>query len=264
MSLAELDHALHEEATAALYQRLKAKIISPCTKCRGTGRLAVSTEWHGLVPATKTKPCECKLAVLHDVRLHEAGVPRELWRAGSIDPEFNPDNYAILRMYADELTGLVQAEGLSLLLCGENGTGKTSSAMLPVLRALNLGLTAALVSWPDLITGRLSKRFDTAQQQATDERLNRFMLVVDEIGKESVTQSQASFAQSTLDSLIRNRRGTKPTVLITNHDFPSFAERYGASVKSLMAHPYEVLIFEPGDYRPKVNGGWSKLLGGAR
>lgn len=248
-----------------LYQKLKRKRIEACEQCRGTGKVVIETDWvDDLVPISKTKHCACKREVLFDLSLYEAGVPRELWKADEIVPDFNVDHFALLRRYGEGFTGAVIADGLSLLLTGENGTGKTSSATVAVIGALRAGRTAALVSWPDLVNVARQARFDSHRYGKIVARLRRALVVFDEIGKESALNKTDDFPQQLLDSFVRERRGDGlPTILITNLSVGEFSRRYGESVSSLvLSPPFNVLEYEPGDYRTRISDSWATLEGG--
>jgi len=249
-----------EARLAALYTRLRPN-IDACELCAGTGRIVLETVWEdGVVPLARTEVCACKRAVLFDVALREAGLPREFWRADEIEPEHNADHYALIRLFGAELGGRVREHGLSLLLSGENGTGKTSGAAIAVIAAIRAGLSAAVISWPDLVNVLRSTRFDAKVARRLQGRLRRDLVVIDEIGKESRLNATDDFAQQQLDSAVRARRGDRlPTILITNLGVADFTRRYGTSVASLITPPYRVLEYEPGDYRAHAHDAWDSL-----
>lgn len=264
--LSILDPEDFEQKLVRLYARLKRKRIEPCEVCEGTGRLAITTDWVGdeeTVPITRSKYCECKRRALFDLDLYEAGLTREFWRADEIVPESNEDHYALLARYAKSVNGVVLEEGLSILMTGENGVGKTSSAAVAMIGAIRGNVKAALVSWPDYVNVARQGRFDTKLNKRLSKRLGRTLLVIDEIGKESKLNAKDEFALQQLDSIIRKRRGDKlPTILITNLSVAKFFEDYGESIKSLISSPYQILQYEPGDFRSRMKDSWSTLEGG--
>jgi DNA replication protein DnaC len=220
----------------------------------------VSISWEEHFPRSKSKHCACKKTVLHDVGLFEAGVPDELWRADTIVPENNKQHFETLKSYAAQMGTVVREEGLSLLLHGENGTGKTTCATIAIIAALRAGMSAALVTWADAIRSLVQDAYNAKHQHALEARLLRDLLVIDELGKETVPSSREGLSSSRLDALMRERKARKfPTILVTNLSLADFTRIYGRSVASQLATPYRVLSFVPGDYRPRRPDAWAKL-----
>ena len=256
-----------EEEIEEMFQRLCQEHIEPCETCNGTGRVPLETNWiEDKIPDTAFVDCDCKGYVHARLDVFEAGVPRNMWDVDEIDPEFNIKCFKVTRRFGDDLEHGRQKSksfraGLSLLLVGENGTGKTSSATIALLGALEGGFSAAMLSWPLLINGLYQNRFNLSIQKSLWSRLMRDMVILDEIGKETVPASAKDFVITTLDQVIRKRRGEcLPTILITNYTLTQFSRQYGASVSSLIAPPYKVLAYKPGDYRRRLTASWDDFL----
>lgn len=245
----------------AEFHTLRNKYVSKCKKCSGTGRVAIGTVWDGPIPVTEFKNCLCLDYVHSRVEAFESGLPKNLWEADLIDPEFNIKHFKLMHKlnedFKDGRKSRALEGGLSLLLTGENGTGKTSSSAVALLGALEGGLTTAMLPWPLVINGLYQNRFQSKIQKDIWSRLMRQFIVIDEIGKETVPLQAKDYVVTILDQIIRRRRGEQlPTILITNHTFQQFSKRYGESISSLISPPYKVLTYKPGDYRRKLVSTW--------
>ena len=262
MGIAEIDAGRHHEMREALFERLKRERIEPCETCNGNGLLTALSwdEDDPLIPHTITSTCECKIAVLHIVNLFDAGVPQEFWKADEIEAEHNIAQFKLLHTYAKRLAA-ARKHGLGLVLHGENGTGKSSSASIPIIAALREGMSAAFISWPDLVQGWRRGFKDPALVSHLDERLARDLIVLDEVGKEHVGNNSGDVL-ARFDSLLRMRRGAfMPTILVTNLDPGDLIARYGESVGSLLTDRFKIVQYEPGDWRSEVGPSWGSLLG---
>ena len=151
-------------------------------------------------------------------------------------------------------------KGQAFLLIGKNGSGKSSSACLPLIAALRGGYTASFVNFPDLVGGWRRSWRDAALARHLDERLHRDLVVLDEVGKEHIGNDD-TFVASRLDSLLRLRRGEMlPTIITTNLQVAELISRYGESIGSLLADRYKTVNYRPGDFRVKMAKSWDDLL----
>lgn len=250
MGLAETDYRRHEELCNRLAADLKADIIEKCRKCRGSGWITefIDDELGPFAPG-HSRPCRCRRKVRRLNKLAEAGVPRELWLAHRIEPENNEEFFEELADYASDLDRAFKT-GMGFLLHGENGTGKSSSAAIAIIGALRKGHTAAFIDFRDLVEGWFRAFQDPEHQRYLDRRCNRSLVVLDELGKEAVTDSKRDFVLARFDSLLRLRRGAYlPTIIITNLEPTAIERRYGKSVESLLSDRFRHLAYRPGDYR---------------
>ena len=260
MGIAELDHRRHREMADNLYNRRRRELIGECEKCDGTGNIS-HEEWVDDIPVPRSETCVCKAALIFEMGMHDAGLPREFWGAESIIPEFNRRAFDELAKYARNLDR-VRAHGLGLVLTGRNGSGKSSSACLPLITAIRSGVTASFVNFPDLVGGWRRSWRDAELATHLDERLHRDLVVLDEVGKEHVGTDD-TFVASKIDSLLRLRRGSMlPTIITTNLTIPELIKRYGESVGSLLADRYKVISYKPGDFRVKMASTWDALIEG--
>lgn len=250
MGLAETDYRRHVELCNRLALDLKRDVIEKCRKCHGSGWLTeFDDDELGPFAPGYSRPCRCRRKVRRLNKLAEAGVPRELWLAHQIEPEHNEEFFEELAQYADNLDDAFKS-GQGFLLHGENGTGKSSSAAIAVIGALRKGHTAAYIDFRDLVDGWFRAFGDPEHQRHLDERCNRNLVVLDELGKEAVAETKRDLVLARLDSLLRLRRGAYlPTIIITNLEPTAIERRYGKSVESLLADRFRHLAYRPGDYR---------------
>ena len=265
--LVVLDPQRFEEKTERLFERLKQRKIEHCKMCGGTGRVLVDIQFEedNDLALTKSEHCECKRRVLNDLDLFESGLPREFWRADELEPDSNEEHFELAHKIAAKIDKIVSRKlGLSLLMTGENGTGKTTSAAIVMIGAVRKKIETAFVLWPDFVNLSRQGRFDARISRRVTARLQRPLLVIDELGKESKLNDADTFAQQQLDSIIRSRRGARlPTILITNDTPDQFYARYGVSVESGITAPYQILLYEPGDHRARLRESWAILEGGS-
>lgn len=249
-----------EEDKQTLFERLRRRHVAKCEACGGKGTIVVGNDWQDeFVPVIKTENCKCLKKALFHLELFSSGVPEELWRAERIDPESNEKNFKDLRFFANNFP-MMRSTGASLLLVGKNGTGKTSGAAIAMAGAIRSNHSAQMISFPELIECVRKNRFNSTVEKRIRRALSRDLLVLDEIGKEGKVGDRDTLPIQELDVILRNRRGNlKPTILITNFTLPEFFKHYGDSIKSLVASPYKVLIYKPGDFRPKLPNPWDSF-----
>lgn len=264
MGIAELDRARHEEMFEELRARLQRREIDPCVICGGAGRVTVGLDYvDEFVELPRTEMCVCKSSAALKLGLFDAGVPQEFWTADQIDPTWNKHAFEVVQKFASRIRQ-AKEHGLGLVMVGENGTGKSSSAAIVAIEALCAGFTVAYLSFPDLVEGWKIAKTDQEHGTHLQERVMRDIVVLDEVGKEYAGAGAAKAKEVTakLDALLRMRRGAfLPTVLITNLGYADLVEQYGASIASLLnPDRFKVLEYEPGDFRKELPR-WDKLLG---
>lgn len=206
--------------------------------------------------------CPCALTRVRTFRALSSGLPREYWNAHDMDPEMNVENFEVCRAYAENLPNAFK-HGLSLLLTGSNGVGKTSCASIILLNQLGRGDRGAYVVWTDFLLS-LSRKPKGEERGLMNLVYLTPLLVLDEIGKDLEGMSSA---KTLLESIVRRRRGAYlPTIMISNLTRQELEGHYGATFASLLAGKYKVLPFKTGDYRKE--GGvtqtisWRQLLEG--
>lgn len=246
-----------------LLEELKREVVAQCEEpgCGQTGWI-VTRGWdeEADLPADTMTRCPCSKHLKLSLGMHDAGLPREFWSVETLIPSFNVHAFDQLSRYANKLDAAMK-HGLGFILTGRNGTGKTSSACVPLIRALREGRSAALISWPDFVDGMRRSWKDPQLTRHLDERVMRDLVVFDELGKEHVTNDE-TFVSGKLDSILRLRRGALlPTIITTNLSPGQLVERYGRSIESLLADRFKTLNYRPGDFRIKVERNWDEMLG---
>lgn len=208
--------------------------------------------------------CRCNETRVRAFRALASGLPREYWDAEAMEPEMNLENFEVCRAYAENLSNAFK-HGLSLLLTGANGVGKTSCASIILLKHLGRGDRGAYVVWTDFLLS-LNRKPKGEERGLMNLVYLTPLLVLDEIGKDLEGMSSA---KTLLESIVRRRRGGYlPTIMISNLTRQELEAHYGATFASLLAGKYKVLPFKNGDYRKE--GGvtqttsWRQLLEGEK
>jgi DNA replication protein DnaC len=153
----------------------------------------------------------------------------------------------------------------SLILAGGNGSGKSTVSKaisdafgkLPVLPAdydlnNNYAAHAETYSATKIVSTYASS---SEEGNALRDRLSaRYLLVIDDLGKESPTVKCYGTEISPVADVIRARydKGL-PTIITTNLTADEIAERYGVDVLDRMKEQYEVVLFDNKSFRNKNN-----------
>lgn len=264
---AELDHRRHAQLVEQTHARLYAQLVDGCEEraCAKSGWIHVPG-WDEArdLPDDKLVPCPCLARVRLGRAMADAGIPERFWGVETLVPTYNEAAFDELHRYAEHLERAI-THGLSLVLTGKNGSGKTSSACIPMIRALRNGHTAALISWPNYIDGQRRGWRDADLQRHLDERAARDLVFIDELGKEG-DAADPTFAVGKLDQLLRNRNGSLlPVIIATNLTMPELATRYGASIESLLSEDrFRVIKYRTADFRKQGPvRDWDALLTGS-
>lgn len=159
------------------------------------------------------------------------------------------------RLYGDVVAGMINdpaksaSAGRSVLLSGNNGTGKTTAATTIAIKFLNLKLSVFYCTFPELHRFHTLSFHDELYGQLLQECLMVDLLIVDELGKEtSVTGSVEYLA----DTYLKHREERfLSTILITNLSFnvlrgtQSEAGRYGRSFWAMLRERYRLFAAHP-------------------
>lgn len=263
MSIADLDHQRHAEIAERLGTELHRELVVPCELCGGHGTKLHRGWDENDLPVDRMTLCSCRSELDLRLAMFDAGIPREFHDIEALVPELNVHAFDALSRYADRLDAAMK-HGLGLILTGRNGTGKTSSACIPLIRCLRERRTAAMISWPDYVDGLRRAWKDPALARHLDRRAMRDLVVLDELGKEHET-NDTTFVAGKLDSILRMRRGAMlPTIVISNLNAAQLVARYGASIESLLADRYKPIAYRPGDFRVRTGSSWDALIEGGK
>lgn len=221
---------------------------------RATGRIAACS-------------CDCKLVWRTEWLAFEAGIPTKFWH-------FSPDQIDTnLEVFNDVIRPWVTPNnlrkvfkgdkpGYGLFLNGPNGTGKSTFLcwiLMELIRTTQIPVyyttTLRLISDHKLTFG--SSEFHLKVRRRLDSMIERPILVIDELGKESYKDGD-SFNRRELETILRNREERAlPTLLASNMDFEAIARSpdqggYGSTVASIIDGHMRVVPLEPGDRRVKL------------
>lgn len=149
--------------------------------------------------------------------------------------------------------------GHSLMFFGFNGSGKTYTALLLQYEATRQNYDTYYVNAKDLqlLMNRVffSKDVTVFDQLELSHIENCDLLVLDELGKESLTDNLLSL----LELLLKKRTAeNRTTIIVTNLDVAQqeFDKRYGSSLSNLLHEKYRIYGFKrDGEFRKKT-GGW--------
>jgi DNA replication protein DnaC len=167
----------------------------------------------------------------------------------------------LVNSYIDKLDSAVIENGYSFFFYGANGGGKTHTALYILFKAIQLGMKGYYLPFRDLVTLYNKSEFLNEKDSRDLYRyiINCDFLVVDEVGKES---SVTDNLLGSFEQIIKHRTSIlKPTILVSNIDFPSeeegFLVRYGNSVANSIMEHYRILNFSrEGDFRVKLRKKW--------
>lgn len=170
----------------------------------------------------------------------------------------------ILKQVAEYAGALANAKrkGISIILAGSNGTGKTLLAQAVLKRAIRLGFTAQYASLGGIIQMYTDGWNDPHKRVLFDERVrNVDFLLIDDVGKEYKAKG-SDLTEVMFDNLIRYRVGRrKPFILTTNTSASDMGNRYGNSLMSLLAGKCVAIKMVGADYRKAIQNKnlWEEL-----
>lgn len=159
------------------------------------------------------------------------------------------------------------AEGLSLILFGYNGSGKTHFAKQLLVDVIKSGKTGYYIVCTDLqqLYNKVSfsGKATYLEEKLLDHIMNCDLLVIDEVGKETLSDS---FLVS-FEAFLKHRTSRdKSTVQITNLQLSyndkgvqksEYKNRYGASIYNLLLQHYRLICFSKhGEFRSKERKEW--------
>lgn len=163
--------------------------------------------------------------------------------------------------YAKNITN-AKKKGISLMLAGSNGSGKTLLATSILKTALQKGMSVQMTSLGGIIQVYTDGWADPAKRRLFDERVkNSDFLLIDDVGKEYQAKN-SELTEIMFDNLIRYRVfRRKPFILTTNTSPEDLKNRYGNSLMSLLEGKTIKLKVVDGDYRKAIQGKnlWEEL-----
>ena len=153
-------------------------------------------------------------------------------------------------------------KGISIMLSGSNGTGKSLLATCILKEAIKRGFSGQMTSLGGIIQLYTDGWGDPIKRQKFDSRIrNTDFLLIDDVGKEYQAKN-SDLTEIMFDNLIRYRVGrNKPFILTTNTGPEDLLSRYGTSLMSLIHGNCLKLRVVDNDYRKLIqrNSLWGEL-----
>ena len=153
-------------------------------------------------------------------------------------------------------------KGISILLAGNNGSGKTLLAVAILKAVLRSGMTGQMTSLGGILQLYTEGWSDPHKRMLFDERIrNTDFLLIDDVGKEYQAKN-SDLTEIMFDNLIRYRVfRRKPFILTTNTAPEDLLNRYGNSLMSLIEGKTLRISVVNGDYRKAVQAKslWDEL-----
>lgn len=221
----------------------------PCAfgECDGSGWL--------LDDQGQARSCRCRDRRIRRSRMHGvASVIPPRYRGVSFDrPPVTSMDAAVLREVRRFIANLEQnlADGRSLWLMGDTGTGKTTLAMLVSKMALEAGHSVAIYSLPKLLA-RIRRTYEA--EAGEDSYLDFFerlasvdLLHLDDLGAER----QSDWVIEQLYAIINQRYDDRRSVVVTtNLDQPALETQIGSrTVSRLIEMSGEAVALNGPDHR---------------
>lgn len=187
-------------------QRSASGLCEPCTAMFLEAKRAVMSNMPVLKAAyARTGPHE-------DVPVMEYVIPEDLEEKPSPGARFGLYSGVIEPYIAHHAE--VRAEGLSRLLLGNNGNGKTVALCYILLAMQKLNYSTYYITFPDLHLLYNQRYHDTAAAARLDEIQEVDFLAVDELHKET---SHTGTTRQIADTWIKHREEYgRPTIIVSN------------------------------------------------
>jgi DNA replication protein DnaC len=170
----------------------------------------------------------------------------------------------LLKQIAEYVKNITNAKkkGISLMLAGSNGTGKTLLGTAILKAVIQKGMSAQMTSLGGIIQCYTDGWGDPRKRQVFDERIkNTDFLLIDDVGKEYQAKN-SDLTEIMFDNLIRYRVfRRKPFILTTNTAPNDLRNRYGNSLMSLLEGKTIKLKVIGDDYRKAIQSKslWEEL-----
>lgn len=212
---------------------LHRKLIASCRVCGGRGVLFVSGE---------EVQCDCKTEACAINGLDKAHVPREYWEYNWSDCKVDP----LLLESIKTATALYKQSTmnwrkLNLYFHGKYRTGKTTVAAVILKEYFknNDHSQCAYLHAREIVTIAKAKDpdIDIDWLKLCD------IVVIDEVGKEAAGEWDKEKYLSTLDVIIRTRRGSRATILISNLSPEKIATLYGENFAMILSNDFGQMSF---------------------
>lgn len=241
----------------------KFSVPKPCLTCNDQGEFLWWNRYGGDGTEVVTYQCDCINQWILYRYLASHGIGLAYQRIGSADMTgVEPGGSALIMEWFQNRDAYIH-RGLGLVLHGEGGTGKTSSAIMILKRVLSDGGDGFFVTFSDLLRLQSNGFKDKAEQDWFLKRIRSAgLLVIDDLGKESKTRTMeggklrettTSYAEGSIDSILRSRvQSQLSTIITTNVDLSSAATGYSQSTFDLLLESSLSHKFVGESYRTQI------------
>lgn len=224
-------------------RRLYYKRVLMCPKCAGD-----------------SPRCSCHESYETTLAAYEACIPRQFRGMKAEDIEGNSRAYQSICQYVKNIR-VAHKHGYGLILCGDNGTGKTMLCSHLLMCAMRAGRTAYYTTAPQLDLDHKEGFGDAEKARRLSYMLTSDFVVIDELGKERAKHSN-KYMDAQMERLIKQRVDNAwPTILATNLQLLELQQAYGDTVKSMLTGKFYVIRTQPGDYRLKQRADMVREMG---
>lgn len=203
-----------------------------------------------------------------------SGIPQRFWNQGMPELSGVLDDAAPnpnLDLVCEWVTGMPERQrredgipvnreqyGVGILLCGDQGTGKTTLACAAATSVKrSYGKSVYFTRWASYLNARLTMNspdfdyfdsVDLAYATTVRQVAESFLLVLDDVGHEH--SSGSGYGERLLDELLRTRFDAgMPTIITTNLTAAEWMQRYDAVFRSFMRQACPPIYFGGSDRR---------------
>lgn len=210
--------------------KIRNKVVGECSICGGTGHI----DQH---------QCSCMDEMMAICWLDKAGVLPEYWHytlAGlPVSGELKQYLSSAVDAYANDRRNW---KALNLHIYGSYRVGKTTTAtclMKEFIKKQSFASCGYVTARELSISAKGRDQGETDLEYLADLDL----LVIEELGKESADKFVAEAFIAYLDVLLRQRRGSRATVIISNLTPEKLTQRYGVNIGLILENDFIPLDF---------------------
>lgn len=210
--------------------KIRSKVVGECNLCGGSGHI----DQH---------QCSCMDEMMAICWLDKAGVLPEYWRYNLHDLPINNELKQYLINGVDAYASDRQNwKDLNLHIYGSYRVGKTTTAVC-LMKEFIKQQTFASCGYVTARELSISARARDQGEADLDYLSDLDLLVIEELGKESSDKFVVEPFIAYLDVLIRQRRGSRATILISNLTPEKVANRYGTNIALILENDFIPIDF---------------------
>ena len=195
--------------------------------------------------------------VQYEMICYEACIPKTFWNVTSRKVTHNREAFDdVINPYRRRWKTVLR-HGYSLLLLGDNGTGKTMFISYLLIQAIKRGQTAYYTTMAQLDRD-IKKGFrDNDAVKRLEHMLDSDFFAIDEMGKENFKQD--SYLMGQFEMILKKKYDDgEPVMLASNIDYEEIVKMYGSSIESMFEGRYKQVALSPGDFRKSIKAKMKK------